>query len=278
MYPRVSVIACLVIFLTLALVTCAPASEPASPRVHLGITVSPSEEGKPGIVVKDVTPDGPAARSGLKEGDRIVKLENEVVRNVDSFLQAIAAKKPGDKLTLGIEREGSEQSLTVALAERPARDNFPLQELLGLGRPAFLGVQTQALTSELKDRLKVATETGAVITEVVPNSPAAKAGLKRDDVITAVEGQAVKTPEELRAAVQKAGPGKEIVLQLERGNEKLSVNATLRRGAFGLFLTPGEDHFPTLDVQSMFDQGQRLRQLERRMEELDKRFRELEKK
>lgn len=273
MYPRLSVI--LMIFLALTFVTCAPASEPASPQVHLGITVGPAEEGKPGIVVKNI---GPAACAGLKEGDRIIKLENEEARNVASFLQAIAAKKPGDKHTPGIERDGSEQSLTFALAERPTWDNFPFQDLLGLGRGAFLGVQTQTMTSKLKEQLKVKTETGAVVTEVVPNSPAAKAGLKRDDVITAIGGQAVKTPEELRAAVQKAGPGKEIVLQVERGNEKLSLKATLRRGAFGLFLTPGEDHFPTLDVQSMFDQGQRLRQLERRMEELEKRFRELEKK
>jgi serine protease Do len=140
------------------------------------------------------------------------------------------------------------------------------------------GVQTQALTSELKERLKVETDTGAVVTEVVPNSPAAKAGLKRDDVITAVEDRPVRAPADLRDAVQKAGTGKEVAVQVVRGKEKLSVVATLREGVFGFFLTPGEDRFPTADVESMFEHGRRVRELERRIEELEKRLGELEKK
>jgi S1-C subfamily serine protease len=267
------------VLLTVGLVSQAqPGGGPETPRGYLGILVGPAEEGSAGVLVREVTADSPAAKAGLKSGDRVVKLGDEDVADVEKFLRSVAAKKPGDRLVFGVLRDGKEQRLTVTLGERADRERPTFPELPGLRRPAFLGVQTQALTAELKERLNVPTDAGAVITEVVPNSPAARAGLKRDDVITAVDERPVKTPADLRDAVQKAGPGKEMTLQVVRGKEKLAVKATLREGAFGYFLTPGEDRFPTVDVESMFDQGRRIRELERRVEELEKRLRTLEKK
>jgi S1-C subfamily serine protease len=267
------------VLLTVGLVAQAqPGGAPEAPRGYLGILVGPAEEGGTGVMVREVTAGSPAAKAGLKSGDRVVKLGDEDVTDVERFLRAVAAKKPGDKLTLGVLRDGKEQKLTVTLGERAGREGPAFPELPGLRRPAFLGVQTQALTAELKERLNANTDAGAVITEVVPNSPADRAGLKRDDVITAVDDRPVKTPADLRDAVQKAGPGKEVTLQVVRGKEKRAVKATLREGAFGFFLTPGEDQFPTVDVESMFDQGRRIRELERRVEELEKRLRALEKK
>jgi S1-C subfamily serine protease len=269
----------LFVFVTGGLVVWAHAvSEPPTPHAYLGVLVSPAEEGGKGIVVREVTPESPAARSGLKKGDRVVKLDDEPVSDAEKFSKAIASRKPGDKLRLGVVRDGKEQSLTVTLAERPSREAPAVPSLPGVRRPAFLGVQTHPMTPEWKERSHVEVEAGAVVTEVVANSPAAKAGLKRDDVITAVDDQPVKTPIDLRDAVQRAGPGKEVALQVVRGKEKLSVKATLREGAFGFFLTPGEERFPTVDVESMLDQGRRIRELEQRVEQLEKRLRELEKK
>ena len=58
----------------------------------------------------------------------------------------------------------------------------------------------------------------------------------------------------------------------------MALKATLGEGTFSFYLTPGQDRFPALDVESMSDQARRLRELERRVEELEKRLRELEKK
>jgi serine protease Do len=255
-----------------------PKEVPQPPRGHLGVVIAPSEEGGLGIVVREVAPDSPAAKAGLKKGDRITKLANEEVRDVEKFLQAVAAKKPGDQLELGVLRDGKEENVAVTLGERPAPESIASPGLPGVRRPAFLGVQTMPLTPELKQRLSVDVDAGAVVTEVVSSSPAEKAGLKRDDVITTIDNRPVKTPIELRDAVQQAGPGKEVAIQLARGKEIMTIKAILREGALGYFLTPGEERFPTVDVESMFDQGRRIRELERRIEDLEKRLRELEKK
>jgi serine protease Do len=255
--------------------------EKKASRPYLGVLVTPAEGTGRGILVREVTPTSPAAKAGLKPGDRVVKMDDQDVTDVEKFLQAIAGHKPGEKLNLRVIRDGREQDVAAVLGGRatapgsaPAESPGPL----GLRRPAFLGVQAQPLTPELRKHLKVEAEAGVVVTEVVPNSPAAQAGIRQDDVITAVNDRPSKNAAELREAVQQAGPGKEVTLQVVRGSQKLSLKATLREGTFGFFLTPGEDRFPLLDVESMFDQARRLRELERRVDELEKRLRDLDKK
>jgi S1-C subfamily serine protease len=256
------------------------AKQKSQPRAYLGILVGPAGGGEQGVLVREVTPDSPAAQAGLKSGDHIIKIGDEEVKGVDDFLQRIASRKAGEKLTLQVRRGDQEQKIMVTLGERPepAGGSPYWPALPGGRRPAFLGVQAQPLTPELKKRLQVEADAGAVVTEVVPNSPAAKAGLKPDDIISAVDDRTIQDPAQLREAIQQAGPGKEVTLRVVRGKENLSVKATLREGAFGLFLTPGDERFPMSDVESMVEAGRRVRDLERRVEELEARVRELEKK
>jgi len=275
-YPfRAAVIAALAV-LALGLTAQAQPGAPAQPpRGYLGVLLTPAPDG---VVVQEVTPDSPAAKSGLKTGDRVIKLGSEDVRDVEKFLQAVGAKKPGDKLALGVMRDGKEQKLSVTLGEWPARTARASPTPGGGRHPGFLGVQMQEMTPEMKDRLKVEADAGVVVTEVVPDSPAAKAGLKRDDVITAVNSQAVKSPMDLHNAIQTAGPGKDVTLQVAHGKEKRSLKATLGEGAPGFFPMPGDNRLPPMDVGPMFDQSHRIRDLERRIDDLESRLRKLEKK
>jgi len=270
-----------VVLLLLALPTARAqeTSQKSPSRGFLGVLVGPAENDERSVTVREVTPGSPAATAGLKRGDRIMKIADEDVKDSKAFTQNIGAKKPGDKVTLRVLRDNKEQTVTVTLGERPTDQQIAPAQGTDDGRrvrrPAFLGVQTQPLSPDAKKRLDTKADAGALITEVVPNSPAAKAGLKVDDVIMKVNDQPVGDSTQLRDAVQRAGPGKEVALQVARGKEDLTIKATLREGAFGQLLTPGDDRFPLLDPESA---RRRIRELERRIEELEKRLREFEKK
>jgi serine protease Do len=262
--------------LALGLTTQAQPGAPAQPqRGYLGVLLTPAPDG---VVVQEVTPDSPAAKSGLKTGDRVVKLGNDDVRDVEKFLQAVGAKKPGDKLALSVMRDRKEQNLTVTLGNWPARTTRASPMPAGGRHPGFLGVQMQEMTPEMKDRLKVEADAGVVVTEVVPDSPAAKAGLKRDDVITTIDGHGVKAPMDLHNAIQTAGAGKDVTLQVAHGKDKRTLKATLGEGTPGYFPMPGDNRLPPMDVGPMFDQSHRIRDLERRIDDLESRLRKLEKK
>jgi serine protease Do len=245
-------------------------------RAYLGILMAPAgEEGK-GVLVREVTPDSPAAKACLKKGDRVVKVNVGEVRDIKNFSRDIASHKPGDKLRIGILRDGKEQTLTVTLGERTAWEVPAFPEFRDQARPAFFGVQAEPMTPELKKKLNADVDAGAVVTEVMPSSPAAKAGLKQDDVITAINGKPVKSPEELHAAIEKAGAGKSVKLRVVHGKEERLVKATLQDGSFSFFQLPGEDRFP--NMEPMISQNRRIRELERRVNELEKRLLQLEKK
>ena len=171
----------------------------------------------------EVTRDSPAAKAGLKPGDVIVKINNQEIREAERFKDVLAQKKVGDKVTLRVLRDGKEQELTATLNEFPRRP-----EEREPGRPPLLGVHAEILTPELKSRLNIEAESGMVVMDVRRDSAADRAGLKRNDVITAVNGAAVKNAMDLREAFRKAGTGKEVTLQILRGKEKMSLKATLR--------------------------------------------------
>ena len=88
-----------------------------------------------GALVEAVSPDSPASRAGIQGGDQtvtvqgeeftiggdvIVKVDNTEVRTADDLIAYLGTKKPGDEVTVTVERDGKTEELTVTLAERPS--------------------------------------------------------------------------------------------------------------------------------------------------------------
>ncbi len=264
-----------------AFVLAQPA-QPA-PRPLLGVAVTPANENGEGVQVQQVTSNSPAAKAGLKPGNVITKVNGKDVPDVTDFLRDIGAKKPGQQVTLAVRRGNQEMTIKATLGQRPAEESgtgerpLTLPPLKELGRQsAFLGVQVEELTPALRKQLGVKAEHGAVVAEVVPNSPAAKAGLQREDVIVSANGQAVKTPAELRSAVQKAGTGKQITLRYQRGGETKEATAKLQ-GGFGGLIPRLRDGIAPLDMESLWDQSAQIHKLQQRVDSLEKQVRSLEK-
>lgn len=112
---------------------------------------------------------------------------------------------------------------------------------------AWLGVELADVTSAKVQELKLPGEYGAIVTRVMENSPAAKAGLKVNDVIVSFAGMRVWSVSQLRQLVQETPPGREAGLQIIRNGHRLDLKATLaRRDARAFFphFNPPEVHFP----------------------------------
>src|SRR5437588_900459 len=80
-------------------------AQPPQPgqRPWLGVAVAPTDNGD-GVQIRDVTPDSPAAKAGLKEGDVVIKVGGKAVGEVTEFLRAVGTRKPGDVLALEVRR------------------------------------------------------------------------------------------------------------------------------------------------------------------------------
>jgi S1-C subfamily serine protease len=90
-----------------------------------------------------------------------------------------------------------------------------------------IGVTIQPVTSDIANSLGLAQVRGALINSVQPGSPADKAGLRRGDVITGVNGETIKNGNELRNEVSQLQPGTSAKLSLVRDGKEQSVSVTL---------------------------------------------------
>lgn len=238
-------------------------------KAYLGVSVGAADKDAKGAVVRELVPEGPAAKGGLKKGDLIVKCGTHDIHDPKALVDCLAEHQPGDKIAMTVMRDNQEQGCEVTLGERP------VAKLPRMEKGAFLGVWTRDLTAEMKDQLGVASDKGAVVMDVMPDSPAAKAGLKVDDVVTAINDQSVTSPAELRAAVHKVGAGKECTLKVSRGKESLELKAKLDETPQRLSWLRDFDNWPELgDGKSVTLPPAIEKELQRRFEELQKHIRE----
>ncbi len=91
----------------------------------------------------------------------------------------------------------------------------------------WLGIQQQQITPDIADSLGLKQAKGALVDDAEPNGPAAKAGLKPGDVITAVDGTAINDPRELAQQIARMAPGSSATLSLLRNGATQDISLTL---------------------------------------------------
>src|SRR5271165_2580807 len=91
----------------------------------------------------------------------------------------------------------------------------------------WIGVQIQSVTPDLADNLGLKNAAGALVAEAQKDSPAAAAGVKSGDVITAVDGEAVADPHDLARRIAALGPKKTATLAIIRNGSPTTVEVTL---------------------------------------------------
>lgn len=255
---------------------------PQQPRAGVGIAVEPTsrDTAHPGLTIRNVVPDGPGAKAGLQPGDVITKVGDKEISNYDDLVNIVAHHNPGDKLTFHVMREGKTKDVMVTLAARPQRT---IRE--GAREPrerpqAFLGVQTVDLNTDVRQRLGTQATEGAVVSDVVPNSAAERAGLKPDDVITSVNGKPIHNSEDLREIVRTTGVGKEVTLKVTRGKDTKEIKAKLEEVPSDIQRILPLENPPRMRGLPSFPPNvmEELQRLQRRVEELENRVKELERK
>lgn len=90
----------------------------------------------------------------------------------------------------------------------------------------WLGVSTQELSSDLRSGLDYDGD-GVLVTRVVEDSPAARAGLRKGDILVSFNSRTIASPDQLRELVTDAGPGRTVALRIVRDGEKRTLSAEL---------------------------------------------------
>ncbi|MBW3657517.1 MAG: trypsin-like peptidase domain-containing protein [Actinobacteria bacterium] len=102
-------------------------------------------------------------------------------------------------------------------------------ELIEFGevRHAFLGITGADVAPDVAELYNLPVDAGAVVTSVGPDTPAAAAGLQRGDIVTAIDGDEVRSMQELAGRIQRFSPDDTVTLTVARGQETLEIEVTL---------------------------------------------------
>ncbi len=191
-------------------------------------------------VVGQVRLDSPAAIAGLQRGDQIVRVGERRIEDTEELQLALIRQfTDNGVIPLRVRRDGGERSLTLRVAEDRRAMTEPGRLLPGLG-------------------FDLATWNAAtLIHEVPPGSAGARAGLRADDRVLAVDGQPVANSAEFVSMVN-AAPDRDISIEVERGGQRLRIVASVPRvmeqgrsiGRLGITLGEGVRTWPPGLVQT----------------------------
>jgi membrane-associated protease RseP (regulator of RpoE activity) len=203
-----------------------------------------------GVGVTRIVKDSPAEKAGIRQGDVILKIDGENVTSVRKLNRVVSEIAPDQSVRMTISRNGSEQELSATIGKRSATNQFsgllrnnqggtwewegpdfnkndgPMVFSLGGRR---IGISTTELTKQLADYFGISGGKGVLVTSVADDGPAAKAGLKAGDVITAIDGESVDSTGDISRIVNAKKDG-EVTITIVRNKSQQTLRVTPTEG------------------------------------------------
>jgi serine protease Do len=167
-----------------------------------------------GALVAKVLPESPALAAGVKVGDIIVEFNGNKVMNSSSLPPIVGSSKVGVKLPVVVIRNGKEKTLYVELGELPD-DASVAQSTTHHGKKTTnrLGFSTADLTDKQKQELEL---DGGVLVSHMVSGAAAQAGVRKGDIILAIDNKPVMNVAQFEKTVKGLSGGKSVALLVQR--------------------------------------------------------------
>ena len=214
-----------------------------------------SEDNELGAKINEVSKGSPAEKAGLKKDDIITNVNDEKITGPKDLYDAIGKFKPADKVQISILKNGTKTKLTAELEKNKAQTfsySMPNQGITiepnfvpntprgrgnnGTQRFGFELPQMPELNNIFgnieKPKLGISVEDveeneGVKISSVSENSPAAKAGLKEDDIITEVNDKKVKDVDGIKPIIKGATEGTVFKFNITRNGKKTVIEVKI---------------------------------------------------
>jgi Do/DeqQ family serine protease len=169
-------------------------------------------DGTLGALIMAVSPDSAAEEAGLRINDVIVSVDGQRVRDAGSLRNAIGLMRPGDRVRVGVVRDGRERTVNATLGSAAAAPQRAFAEPERLSEPVFEGAEFA--TSSRRS----GSSEGLLVVRVTQGSPAYERGLRSGDVITSINRQSVGSVAEAEAIVADA---RSVILAVQREGREL---------------------------------------------------------
>ena len=177
-----------------------------------------------GALVGDVVPQGPADKAGIKRGDVIVSYDSKKLDDSAALPGLVASTPVGKTVSVEVMRDGKTRALSVAISKL----NDQTAALNTKQEKSEWGLAMQNIRPEERRQMGLTGNEGVLVASVMPNSPAANAGIQAGDVILQVNQAPVTSVQGVKDEVAKAKGDKPLLLLLRRADGSTSFAALSR--------------------------------------------------
>lgn len=195
-------------------------------KALLGVVTAKDDKG---AKISTVSKESAAEKAGLQKDDIITKINDYKIETSDDLVEAIGKHNPEDKVTITYLRDGKTKTTTATLGKNEMQrervfkfdnmENMPM-EMFPFEQGKSNGDFKMLLrTNKPKMGIKiqdVEEGTGVKVLDVDENTPASKAGLQKDDIINEMNGEAIKTVDDLKEKTKNLKEGETYKLKFMR--------------------------------------------------------------
>ena len=180
-----------------------------------------------GALVSSVQPGSPADRAGIEVGDIVMEFNGERVDDIRALSNSVKKTTPGADVSLRVLRAGESVTLQgtvdiLAYGEK-VKEAIPAEA----EQQGTIGAAVATLTPEVRKQYRIAKGVkGVVITDVLPDSPAARAGLKVGDIIVSINNSPIQSSKDASEAIEsitQSGNSNALLLVADGKGEQLFI-------------------------------------------------------
>jgi serine protease Do len=175
-------------------------------------------EGVNGALLLNIYKSSPAAEAGLLPGDYITRVNATEVRGADELTQAVGRLQPGNTYTFSIIRYGQALTMPVKIGLRDLKDQVAQEKNL------WPGMTVVDITGDIRQQMSIPAGLTGVVVGYLPeqDTPASIAGFRPGDVITSIDGHAVKNMMDYYKALNESR-GNEVTFHIVREGTDVSI-------------------------------------------------------
>lgn len=214
----------------------------SEPHAFLGVLTDKTDEG---VKITQVVKGSAAEKAGLQTGDVITKVNDHEVNSPDELSDAVTAHKPGDEVKVYYLRDNKKQDVEAKLGEsKQVRKTFSFRGNPGMNNdfnfkmpdmnqvPGMDNRNFNFFYNTDKPKLGVKIEDtengkGVKVLDVEQGSAADKAGIKKDDVITEVNGEKIEDVNDARQQLHETSDGENLKVKATRDNKEMNFEVKI---------------------------------------------------
>ncbi|MFH1429528.1 MAG: DegQ family serine endoprotease [Candidatus Margulisiibacteriota bacterium] len=193
-------------------------------RGWLGVIIQPitedlrkqfNLENKQGVLIGDVSANGPADKAGVRRGDIVVMYDGKAISDVFQLRNAVASTPVGKVVKINVQRKRKSRIFKIKIGELPEKAVAQTKTQKDISQQ--LGMSVQEMNADLAHKFGYLGDSGVIVGEVQPDRPAQTAGINRGDLIKEVDRKTIRNMTDYENAMKDLKSGDNVLFLVRRG-------------------------------------------------------------